>query len=124
MKEVEIDFMMTNPITPFPGTQLHIEAVEKGWVEKDFKWADRKVGQVKPPMSTPDLTRDDIQELLMESYHSFYDLEYHLKKSIRGIFRYYPAFNWTFKYLPSFLTGAIKFVRNLDEIVGDEYKAL
>jgi len=124
MKEVEIDFMMTNPITPFPGTQLYTEAVEKGWVEKDFKWADRKVGQVKPPMATPDLTQDDIQELLMESYHSFYDLEYHLKKSIRGIFRYYPAFNWTFKHLPKFLKGAIGFVRNLDEIVGDEYKAI
>jgi len=124
MKEVEIDFMMTNPITPFPGTQLCIEAIEKGWVEKDFKWEDRKTGHGKPIMSTPDLTKDDILELLSESYRSFYGLGYHLKKSIQGIIRYYPAFNWTVKFLPKFLNGAIKFVRSLDEIVDEQYEAL
>ncbi|MFX1395212.1 MAG: B12-binding domain-containing radical SAM protein, partial [Promethearchaeota archaeon] len=47
MKEIDIDFMMTNPITPFPGTKLNDEAIEKGWV-KDLKWENRRTGQDKP----------------------------------------------------------------------------
>jgi radical SAM superfamily enzyme YgiQ (UPF0313 family) len=126
MKEIDIDFMMTNPITPFPGTQLSDEAVEKGWVEKGgLKWEDRRSGYVKPPMSTPDLTVDDIQELLMESYRSFYgDKKFLIRKSVLGLFKY-PEFKWIGKFVLKFiLNGAIKFIGRIDKIVGEEFEAI
>ncbi|MFW9897678.1 MAG: B12-binding domain-containing radical SAM protein [Candidatus Thorarchaeota archaeon] len=124
MRDIDIDFMMTSPITPFPGTQLFYEAVEKGWVEKDHKWENRKVGHVKPIMSTPDLTVDDIQELLSESYRSFYNKKFLLKKYSVGLLKY-PKFKWVIKFAPKFiLNGATKFLGRIDKIVDEEFQAI
>ncbi len=123
IKEVEIDFMMTNPITPFPGTRLLDEAVEKGWVDKDLKWENRRIGHMKPLMSTPDLTIDDIQELLSESYQSFYgDKKFLIRKAVFGLLKY-PEFKWVVKFALKFIiNGATKFIRRIDEIVNENYE--
>ena len=60
------------PLTSFPGTKLYDEAIENGWVDKELKWENMKSGESKPLISTPDLTVDEIQGLLSESYRSFY----------------------------------------------------
>ncbi|MFX0023109.1 MAG: B12-binding domain-containing radical SAM protein [Candidatus Hermodarchaeota archaeon] len=69
MKELGIDLIITCPITPFPGTPLHDDAVEKGWISEDFKW---EKWDFTPVMNTPDLTKHEIRELVAESYRFFY----------------------------------------------------
>jgi len=112
MKELEIDMMMTNPNTPFPGTPLYDEAVEKGWIPKSFRW---EKWDITPVMNTPDMAIDEIQELLDESYRFFYnDIGYFLfgKKLLRLLFN--PKFWWYRHVAFSVLTnGLTKFLMKL-----------
>ncbi|MFX1573725.1 MAG: B12-binding domain-containing radical SAM protein [Promethearchaeota archaeon] len=113
MKELEIDLMMTNPITPFPNTPLYDDAVANNWISKDFKW---EKWDLTPVMSTPDMSKVEIQDLLDESYRFFYnDIGYFLfgKRLLRLIFN--PKFWWFGKVAFSFLiNGLTKFVLQLD----------
>ncbi len=113
MKELELDMMMTNPITPFPGTPLFEEAVKEGWISPDFRW-DK--WEFSPVMRTPDLSIDEIQELLDESYRFFYqDIGYFLfgKKLLRLLFN--PKFWWYRKVARYVLTnGLTKFMLKIN----------
>jgi len=126
MKNLNLDFMMTMPLTPFPGTKLHEEAINHGWVEKDLKWEDIKCDLSKPLMKTPDLTRDDILELLSESYRSFYaDKTFIIKKYITSYWS--SKFNWIRRpnlFLKFIKNGVTKFIWNLDEIVDENYQKI
>ena len=111
----------------YPGTKLHDEAVENGWVEKDLKWEQTTSKNTKPLMRTPDLTRDEILELLSESYRSFYlDKKFHFRKYLsfdHGPIRSNPNFRWTWRYFLKFFTkGITKFMLKLNEIVDDIYE--
>lgn len=61
---------MTCPITTFPETPLYDEDVQNGWLSKDFK---REKWNIKAIINTPDMTSDEIQELVDESYGHFYN---------------------------------------------------
>jgi len=127
MKKFDLDFIMTMPITPFPGTKLTKEAIEKGWLDKNLKWENRKTGESKPMMHTPDLTINDIQKLLSESYRSFYnDKKFLFRKYIlpSGTYNSNPNFKWTRKFVFKFVINGIpKFVMQLDKIVDDVYES-
>ena len=105
MKKLELDFMMTNPITAFPGTELWDEAVKNGWVKKDFRWEDWEFG---PMLNTDKLTKEEIKDLLDASYKSFYgDLSYFLfgKKALNIL---NPKFWRLFKVAPAFIVRGLK----------------
>jgi len=124
MKDLDIDFIMTMPLTPFPGTKLFEEAIENGWIDKNFKWEDRKSGQSGAFMPTPDLTVDEIQGLLLESYGSFYKDKKFLYRKYLSKDRTFdnPNFSWTRKFLFSFFKNAIfKFMLKLDKIVDETH---
>ncbi|MFX0134772.1 MAG: B12-binding domain-containing radical SAM protein [Candidatus Hodarchaeota archaeon] len=103
MKELKIDFMMTNPLTPFPGTQLGDDAVKNGWIDKDFDW---KNWQFRAIINTPDLSADEIQDLCEYSLKYFYkDLKYFLfGKSSLKMYKS-PLF---IRILPGFLLKGLK----------------
>jgi radical SAM superfamily enzyme YgiQ (UPF0313 family) len=113
MKELELDLMMTNPITPFPGTPLYDEAVKNGWIPEDFRW---EKWDITPVMNTPDMKIDEIQKLLDQSYRFFYnDIGYFLfgKKLLRILFN--PKFWWYRHVAFSVLTnGLTKFLMTLE----------
>ncbi|MHA1270380.1 MAG: B12-binding domain-containing radical SAM protein [Candidatus Helarchaeota archaeon] len=113
MKRLGLDFMMTNPITAFPNTPLYYDALEHGWIDKNFKWEKWDFG---PMMNTPDLTKDQINELLDKSYKSFYMnakwLLFDKIKGIKGLFSKDVA--WTVKKMGSFFSNGIsKFMMNI-----------
>jgi radical SAM superfamily enzyme YgiQ (UPF0313 family) len=105
VKDLQIDIMMTNPLTPFPGTKLWDEAVANNWVDKDFDWASWDFNVM---MRTPDLSIREIDNLLEYSYRFFYkDIGYFLfgKKLLRLI---HPKYRWFWKIAPTFLTKGLK----------------
>ncbi len=105
MKELEIDIMMTNPLTPFPGTKLWDDAVANGWVDEDFDWSTWNFTTM---MRTPDMSIEEIDALLNYSYHFFYkDLGYFLfgKKLLRML---HPRSRKFWKALPNFLLKGLK----------------
>jgi len=113
MRRLNLDFMMTNSITAFVGTPLYYEALEKGWIDKDFKWENWEFG---PMMRTPDLSLDEIKELLDESYKSFYlNSKWLFLDKIKGIKALFtPDAAWIFKQVGRFFSNGIsKFIMNL-----------
>ncbi|MHA1380056.1 MAG: B12-binding domain-containing radical SAM protein [Candidatus Helarchaeota archaeon] len=103
MKELKIDFMMTNPLTPFPGTKLWENAIENGWLDKDFDWKDWEFNAI---INTPDMSAEDIHELCEYSYKYFYkDLKYFLfGKSSLKLYKS-PLF---IRIIPGFLIKGLK----------------
>lgn len=104
MKKLEIDMMMTNPLTPFPSTPLYYEALENGWLDKNFKWRN---WDFKAIMSTPDLKVEEIRELVHQSYKDFYlDVGYFLfgKKLLRLAS---PKFRWFIKVAHKVITNGL-----------------
>jgi len=120
MKDIDIDIIMSHPLTLFPGTKLYDEAVEKGWIDKNLKW-DSMISGAKLMMPTADLTVDDIEALVSESYRSFYlDKKFLFRKYVMpsGTFFSNSNFNWTRKFFFKFFkNGIMKFVMQLDQIV-------
>ncbi|MHA1380050.1 MAG: B12-binding domain-containing radical SAM protein [Candidatus Helarchaeota archaeon] len=75
MKKLKINFILTNPLIPYYGTQLWEQAVKNGWIEKDFDWENWK--NSAPIMNTPDLSIEEIQRLQDSAYKRFYfDIHY------------------------------------------------
>ena len=88
-------FCMT---TPFPGTELYDEALEKGWIKKDHDWDIMKLhGSTK--FRNDELSSEDIEKLYKKANRKFhFRLPYiiqaskriirnprELKKYIRGV---------------------------------------
>ncbi|MHA1310351.1 MAG: B12-binding domain-containing radical SAM protein [Candidatus Helarchaeota archaeon] len=113
MSKLGLDFMMTNPLTAFPNTPLFYEAREHGWIDSDFKWEEWDFG---PMMKTPDLSINDIKELLDLSYESFYkNPKWLLLDKIKGIKNLFsPDAGWLFKQLGRFFSNGIsKFIMRI-----------
>ena len=113
--ELDIDIMQFTPLTPYPKTKLYKEALEKGWVKvNDYdKW-----NLVSPIMATPDLTVDEIKDLVVTAYRSFYLDGFRTSFLMRGGKRMSrDQFLWFWRMVPGFLTTSIpaifKFVEQL-----------
>jgi len=66
---VDPDLAIFMILTPFPGTDLYVEALRQGWIE-DQNWANYDM--VHAIMPTESLTRDEVQRELVNCYRSFY----------------------------------------------------
>lgn len=109
-EDLGIDIMQFTPLTPYPSTQLFKQARECGWItDEDFThW-----NLVRPIMRTPDLSTQEIYELVQEAYREFYfkmRLK-HIRSFLpRSFFRFVrnPRFWWFFKMAPKFIMNGIK----------------
>jgi len=117
IKELQIDFTMTGPLTPYPGTDLWDEGVANGWVDKDYNWVTRTDNPLK---RTPDLSRDEIEDLFHYSYQYLYRTD-SISSYIKGLRRFLsPQFRWSWKLIPSFIFNGLKdFVLKVDTISGN-----
>lgn len=112
--QLEIDIAQFTALTPLPGTPLWDEAETNGWIE-DHDWTHYDF--TRPVMRTPDLSRQQIAELVHKAYKDFY-----LGDVWGGYFwkrmpRYVMNKNhwWFFKMLPDFL----KNIRHIEKLVTD-----
>jgi anaerobic magnesium-protoporphyrin IX monomethyl ester cyclase len=119
-KKMDIDIMQFTPLTPYPGTKLYKEAMEKNWIE-NFNWEDWNL--VDPIMRTPELSIKEIKDLVVYAYKSYYlgnilNPNSWVWKGARRISK--PPLNWFWGEVPSFLVTSIpaifKFARRLDKM--------
>ncbi|OLS15263.1 MAG: radical SAM domain-containing protein [Promethearchaeota archaeon CR_4] len=100
--DLDLDIVQFTALTPYPKTKLWDEATAKGWIE-DADWTHYDF--VRPVMRTPDLTRQQIAELVRKAYHDFYITDrkagFLLKRAPR--FLAHKNFWWFFKMLPGFM---------------------
>jgi radical SAM superfamily enzyme YgiQ (UPF0313 family) len=59
-----------NVAVPYPGTELYETAIERGWVEKDFGWAD--LLQHEAAMRTDELTAEELNLARKRAYRALY----------------------------------------------------
>ena len=117
IKELQIDFTMTGPLTPYPGTKLWEDGVAGGWVEEDHDWIARTDNPLK---RTPDLSRDEIEDLFHYSYRYLYRTD-PISTLIKSLQRFLsPQFRWSWKLIPSFMYNGLKdFILKVDTISGN-----
>ncbi|MFX1293719.1 MAG: B12-binding domain-containing radical SAM protein [Promethearchaeota archaeon] len=126
-EDLDIDIMQFCPLTPYPATRLYEQAKQNGWiVDEDFtNW-----NLVKPIMRTPELSRDEIFELVKWAYRDFYFKfrEKHVKSFfIRSFWRFIknPRFWWFFKMARKFVINGIKVAPDfIADLKSAEYLAL
>jgi len=103
--DLDLDIVQFTALTPYPKTKLWDEAVTKGWIE-DADWTHYDF--LRPVMHTPDLTRQQIAELVQKAYHEFYITDrkagYVMKRAPR--FFAHKNFWWFFKMMPGFMRKA------------------
>jgi anaerobic magnesium-protoporphyrin IX monomethyl ester cyclase len=69
VNSIDPDLAIFMVLTPFPGTDVHEEARRNGWIE-DTNWANYDM--VHPIMPTETLSRQELQEELIDCYRAFY----------------------------------------------------
>ena len=69
VEDIDPDLAIYMILTPYPGTPLYEEAIEKNWIE-DWNWANYDM--IHAIMPTETLSRIEIQEELYKCYRSFY----------------------------------------------------
>jgi len=73
MKELDPDTVSIFQASPYPGTRFYLEAKEKGFLRKDFKWEDYAlVTNSKSVLDLPDLSSERIRYWVKRSYREFY----------------------------------------------------
>jgi anaerobic magnesium-protoporphyrin IX monomethyl ester cyclase len=69
VNQIDPDLAIFMLLTPFPGTEVYEDAKRNGWIE-DSNWANYDM--VHPIMPTKSLSRDELQEELLNCYREFY----------------------------------------------------
>jgi radical SAM superfamily enzyme YgiQ (UPF0313 family) len=73
-RELEPDVVHITILTPFPGTAIYRRALEEGVYERDVwqEFAREPRPGFQPPYWTRELSREQLESLLVEAYKSFY----------------------------------------------------
>lgn len=72
--------------TPFPGTELYEEAIQKGWIEHLDSWKDLDIS-ASTKYRNDALSNDDIRKLLRKAYRKFYLRFSYLWQALKRIMR-------------------------------------
>jgi len=92
---VDPDLAIFMVLTPFPGTDVYDDARKNGWIE-DSNWADYDM--VHAIMPTETLSKQEVQEELLECYSEFYGS---WARRLGGFFSSNKLKRKTYRYLAS-----------------------
>ena len=87
MKELNPDYVHITVLTPFPGTKIYSDGLKNGVIEKDY-WKEFAKGPTSdfiPPHWAEIFTRDELHELLVKGYKSFYFRPSYIFKRMRAL---------------------------------------
>ena len=73
-RELDPDYVHITILTPFPGTEIYLRALEEGVYESDYwlEFARNPQPGFQPRYWTKELGRERLEALLIEAYKSFY----------------------------------------------------
>jgi anaerobic magnesium-protoporphyrin IX monomethyl ester cyclase len=95
VNQIDPDLAIFMLLTPFPGTEVYEDAKKNGWIE-DSNWASYDM--VHPIMPTKTLSRDELQEELLNCYSDFYGS---WARRLQGFFSSNKLKRRTYRYLAS-----------------------
>jgi anaerobic magnesium-protoporphyrin IX monomethyl ester cyclase len=95
VSQVDPDLAIFMLLTPFPGTELYEDAKKNGWIE-DSNWAHYDM--IHPIMPTNTLSREQLQEELLNCYSDFYGS---WARRLHGFFSSNKLKGRTYRYLAS-----------------------
>jgi len=107
-RRLELDYPGFHPITPVPGTDFWSEADSAGWIEtrdfKDYDW-------MTPIISSENMSRERIEELLIVLSKRFVSLKWFLKGiTSKGLYKRKMYIWWLIVTIRVLLTSARSFV--------------
>jgi len=87
MKKLNPDFVQITLLTPFPGTKVYQWALEQGVFKKDYwrEFAKNPKPEFKTKYWTKELSRTELEELLVIAYKSFYVRPTYIVKRVLNI---------------------------------------
>jgi radical SAM superfamily enzyme YgiQ (UPF0313 family) len=86
-RELKPDYVHMTVLTPFPGTAIYTEALERGIIERDV-WRDfarRPDPSFQAPHWGEHFTRDELNDLLVRGYKRFYLRPRYILKRILNV---------------------------------------
>lgn len=84
--ELSPDITMFCMTTPFPGTELYDEALEKGWIKKDYGWDTMSIhGSTK--FRNDELSSEDIEKLYRIAKRKYYLRPAYILQQLKNIAR-------------------------------------
>lgn len=74
MRELNSDYVHLTILTPFPGTKIYFDGLEKGIIKKDYwrEFARNPTQDFTPPHWSEIFSKDMLDDLLITGYKSFY----------------------------------------------------
>ena len=74
MKELDPDFAHITVLTPFPGTRIYRDALDRGIIKSDVwrEFAKSPRNDFTPPHWGEYFSREELNDLLVEAYKGFY----------------------------------------------------
>ncbi len=87
MKKLNPDYVHLTILTPFPGTQVYFEMLQKMMIKKDVwkEFANKPTGNFIPPHWNELFSRKQLSDLLIKGYRQFYLRPVYILKQISKI---------------------------------------
>ena len=87
MRRLDPDYVHLTILTPFPGTKIYFDGLKDGVIEKDYwkEFAKNPTSDFISPHWGEIFTRDELHELLVKGYKSFYFRPLYIFKRIRSL---------------------------------------
>lgn len=87
MKELHPDYVHMTILTPFPGTRVYRDGLEKGIIKRDYwrEFAKNPAPGFVPPHWDETFTREELNDLLVEGYKNFYIRPSYILKRITSV---------------------------------------
>jgi radical SAM superfamily enzyme YgiQ (UPF0313 family) len=86
-RDLDPDFLHLTILTPFPGTEIYLDGLESGVIERDVwrEFAARPHLGFVPPHWPESFSLDELNELLLEGYRGFYRRPAYLLRRVMAV---------------------------------------
>jgi radical SAM superfamily enzyme YgiQ (UPF0313 family) len=93
IKDLKPDYVHLTILTPFPGTKIYLDGLNSGMIRKDYwrEFAKNPSPDFVPPHWDEFFTREELNDLLIQGYKSFYMRPSYILKRIVKV-RSFPEF--------------------------------
>jgi radical SAM superfamily enzyme YgiQ (UPF0313 family) len=87
MKQLDPDYVHLTILTPFPGTKIYLDGLRNGTIKRDYwrEFAEGPSPGFTPPHWDELFTREELENLLIRGYKSFYLRPAYIIKRLRKL---------------------------------------